>query len=151
MEILIVLFIITLIVGIGVTSMDGVFKEQELRKPVLEFKSFTAEAVRRATLHERPQVLMFDRTGVVMPLRVRRSGNDTDVRLKRFTLPPGMTLSLRRFGAEKFVPAEGQRLIVAPSGLCEPLTARFEHGESWFEVTLDPLTGGAKEERMVVK
>jgi hypothetical protein len=73
------------------------------------------------------------------------------VRLKRFTLPPGMSLSLRRFGAEKFVPAEGHRLIVAPSGLCEPLTARFELGESWFEVTLDPLTGGAKEERMVVK
>jgi hypothetical protein len=71
--------------------------------------------------------------------------------VKRFTLPPDMSLSLRRFGSDKFVPAAGQRLIIAPSGLCEPLTARFEQGRSWFEVTLDPLTGGAREESMVVQ
>jgi hypothetical protein len=122
-----------------------------LRKPVLQFKDLTAEAVRRATLYERPQVLIFDKAGMVMPLRVRSQGDGTAPRVKRFTLPPGMSLTLRRFGSDKFIPAEGQRLMVSPSGLCEPLTARFQQGESWFEVTLDPLTGGAKEERMVVK
>jgi prepilin-type N-terminal cleavage/methylation domain-containing protein len=150
-EIIIVVFIISLLVGVGVMNFDGLAQEQELRKPVLEFKDLAAEAVRRATLYERPQVLIFDKTGVVMPLRVPRAGDDTPVRVRRSTLPPGMSLSLRRFGAEKFAPAEGQRLIISPSGLCEPLTARFERGQSWFEVTLDPLTGAAKEERMVVR
>lgn len=151
MEVLMVLFIIALITGMAVMNFDGIFKEQDLRKPVLEFKDLTAEAVRRATLYERPQVLMFDKAGMVLPLQVRRVGDSAPVRMKRFTLPPGMTLALRRFGSEKFMPAEGQRLMISPSGLCEPLTARFQQGESWFEVTLDPLTGAAKEERMVVK
>lgn len=151
LEMMIVLVIIMLIVGLGAMSFDGVMQEQELRKPVLEFKSLAAEAVRRATLYERPQVLIFDKAGAVMPLRIARAADDTPIQVKRFTLPPGMSLSLRRFGAEKFAPAEGQRLIISPSGLCEPLTARFERGQSWFEVTLDPLTGAAKEERMVVQ
>jgi hypothetical protein len=151
MEILIVLFIIALITGMAVMNFDGIFKEQDLRKPVLAFKDLTAEAVRRATLYERPQVLIFDGSGMVMPLHARPQGNGAPPRVKRFTLPPGMSLTLRRFGSDKFMPAEGQRLMVSPSGLCEPLTARFQQGESWFEVTLDPLTGGAKEERMVVK
>lgn len=151
LELMIVLVIIILVVGLGTMSFDGMMQEQELRKPVLEFKELTAEAVRRATLYERPQVLVFDKAGGAMPLRMPRAGDQTPVPVKRFTLPPGMALSLRRFGAEKFAPAEGQRLIISPSGLCEPLTARFERGLSWFEVTLDPLTGAAKEERMVAR
>lgn len=151
LELMIVLVIIMLVVGLGTMSFDGVMQEQELRKPVLEFKDLAAEAVRRATLYERPQVLIFDKAGVVMPLRMPRAGDDTPVPVKRCVLPPDMSLSLRRFGAERFAPAEGQRLIISPSGLCEPLTARFDRGQSWFEVTLDPLTGAAKEERMVVR
>ena len=151
LEIVIVLVIITLILGLSVVSFDTVFQEQELRKPVLQFKDLTAEAVRRATLYERPQVLFFDKAGMVLPMRVGHQADGRPMPVKRLTLPPGMSLMLRRFGSEKFLPAEGQRLIVSPSGLCEPLTARFELGPSWFEVTLDPLTGAAKEERMVVK
>ncbi|RBP35340.1 prepilin-type N-terminal cleavage/methylation domain-containing protein [Roseimicrobium gellanilyticum] len=151
LELVVVLVIISFVVGLGVMSFDGVVQEGELRKPVLEFKDLTAEAVRRATLYERPQVLIFDSAGMVMPLRMRRESAGAVMRVKRFTLPPGMSLMLRRFGSDKFAPAEGQRLIVSPSGLCEPLTARFQRGQSWFEVTLDPLTGAAKEERMVVQ
>ena len=151
LEIVIVLFIIMLILGLSVMNFDGVMQEQELRKPVLEFKGLTAEAVRRAALYERPQVLVFDQNGMLLPLQAPGAGSPSAPRVKRITLPPNMSLSLRRFGSDKFVPAAGQRLIIAPSGLCEPLTARFEQGRSWFEVTLDPLTGGAREESMVVQ
>lgn len=156
LELTVVLVIIMMMLGIGVMSFDSVAQEHELRKPVLEFKSMTMEAVRRAALYERPQVLIFDQQGMLMRLQAPRAGASEGIetagpRVKRFTLPPHMVLSLRRFGSDKFVPAAGQRLIIAPSGLCEPITARFEQGRSWFEVTLDPLTGGAREESMIIQ
>ena len=64
---------------------------------------------------------------------------------------PNLKLTLQRFGSEKFAPAAGQRLVVAPGGLCEPLTARFELGSSWIEISSIRSAAAAREEAMNIQ
>lgn len=155
LEMVVVLVIITLLVGVGVMSFDGLLREQEMRRPVSELKRMTQEAVRRAVQHERPQVIVFDGNGFSTrgekAPQAANGSHQAPPLVDHARLPDGMTLVLRRFGAAKFTAAGGQRLMVTPGGLCEPLTARFEQGHSWIEVTLDPLTGGVAEESMVIE
>lgn len=152
LELVIVLVIMALLMGVAVVNFDGVDAERDLRRPASELQRMTMEAVRRAGLYERPQMILFDARGFAMRYRTdadgRRESGDNAVWQRRVDLPPAMKLSLRRFGSNRFAPAAGQRLSIAPGGLCEPVTARFELGASWIEVTLDPLSGGVADEAM---
>lgn len=155
LELVIVLFIMALLVGLAVMRFDSVTAEQEMRRPVSELQRMTMEAVRRAGLYEKPQVIAFDAKGFAMRYKTDSDGratkDDTAVWQRRVDMPPGMKLTLRRFGAQKFSPASGQRLVVSPGGLCEPLSARFELGRSWIEIALDPLSGGIRDEAMNIQ
>lgn len=155
MEVVIVLVIVALLMGLAVVRFDSVTAQQEVRRPVSELQRMTLDAVRRAVLYERPQTILFDARGFTMRYKTDVNGQadaqDTAVWQRRVEIPSGMKLLLRRFGSVKFTPAAGQRLVVAPGGLCEPLTARFELGQSWIEVTLDPLSGGVREEAMNIQ
>jgi hypothetical protein len=151
----IVLAIMAVLMTVAVMSFDTVTHEQDLRRPVSELQRMTHEAVQRASIYERPQIITFDSRGFVMRYRNdadgRAAANDDAIWQRRVELPPSMKLTLQRFGSEKFAPAAGQRLVVAPGGLCEPLTARFELGSSWIQITLDPLSGTAREETMNIQ
>src|SRR3954469_13730187 len=135
LEMVIVLTIIALLIGLSIMSFEGVTRSQDLRRPVSELQRMTQEAVERASIYERPQIITFDATGFAMRYRTDANGlvssEDNAAWLRRVKIPPGMKLSLRRFGAQKFAPAAGQRLVVAPGGLCEPLSARFELENAW--------------------
>lgn len=143
---MVVLFIIGLLSGVGVISFNSVTRGQEVRRPAMEFQRLVREAMRRAAATEEPQTIVFDKRGFTM--RFRNDAGDGSAWQHRVDLPEAMTLVLRRFGEEKFAPAAGQRLVVAPGGLCEPLAARFQLGDAWVEFTLDPLSGGARDEGM---
>lgn len=149
LEMMIVLFIISLLSGVAVVSFNSVSREQEVRRPALEFQKLVREAVRRAAATEEPQIIVFDKKGFAM--RFRNDTGDNLAWQHRVDIPVEMTLSLRRFGADKFAAAAGQRLVIAPGGLCEPLSARFELHDSWVEFALDPLSGGARDESMVIQ
>jgi prepilin-type N-terminal cleavage/methylation domain-containing protein len=155
LEMVIVLAIMALLMGVAVMSFDSVGHQQELRRPVSELLRMTAEAVQRASLYERAQVINFDARGFSMRYRTdadgRTSTDDTGLWQRRVDTPGNLKLTLQRFGSEKFAPAAGQRLVIAPGGLCEPLTARFELGPSWIEIVLDPLSGGARSEAMNIQ
>jgi prepilin-type N-terminal cleavage/methylation domain-containing protein len=155
LEMVIVLAIMALLTGVAVMSFDSVGHQQELRRPVSELLRMTAEAVQRASLYERAQVINFDTEGFSMRYKTdadgRTSAGDTQLWQRRVDTPANLKFTLRRFGSEKFVAAAGQRLVIAPGGLCEPLTARFELGPSWIEIVLDPLSGGAQSETMNIQ
>lgn len=155
LEVSLVLFVMALLVGLSVYSFGGVSAEEDLRRPATELQRMTMEAVRRASLYEKPQVILFDQKGFIMRYRADFDGKsrNEDERLwqRRIDIPPQMKLTLRRWGSDKFAAAAGQRLIIAPSGLCEPLTARFELQNSWLEMTFDPLSGNVMDEEMNVE
>jgi type II secretion system protein H len=154
-EMVVVLFIISLVIGIAVMSFEGMSGEQELKRPVNELQRMTQEAVSRASLYERPQTIRFDSKGFSMRYQKDADGrvasDDNKVWQRRINLPDGMKLSLRRFGTDRFAPAAGQVLTVAPGGLCEPIAARFELDRSWIEVLIDPLSGSIQDQRMTVQ
>ncbi|HSJ01556.1 MAG: Tfp pilus assembly protein FimT/FimU [Verrucomicrobium sp.] len=154
LEMTVVMFIMCLLVGLCVYSFAGLTAEDELRRPATELQRMTMEAVRRASLHEKSQLIIFEPKGFAIryksdPDGIRRQ-EDQQTWVRRVSTPPTMKMLLRRWGSEKFVPAPGQRLVIASSGLCEPLTARFELNGSWLEITLDPLSGRVIDESMNV-
>jgi len=155
LEMCIVLFVMALLVGISVFSFGGVTQEEALRRPALEMQRMVMEAVRRSSLYERPQTIAFDAKGFAMRYRTDVNGqatnDDQQVWQRRVQMPPDMQLSLRRFGSDKFTPAAGQRLVVAPSGLCEPIAARFQMDGSWIEIAFDPLSGVVRDETMFIR
>lgn len=146
---MIVLFIIALLSGIAVLSFGGITREQDVRRPAIEFQRLAREAVRRAAAFEEPQTIVFDKRGFTM--RFRNDTGDGAPWQHRVDMPDGMTLRLRRFGADKFEPAAGQRLVIGPGGLCEPLTAHFDLDGSWVRFALDPLSGAARDEEMNIR
>ncbi len=152
LEIVVVLVIISLLLGLGVMSFDGILREQEFRRPATGLKRMVQDAVRRARLDERPQVIVFEAGGFAMQLK-KPAGEPggAEPGWDRVSVPSSMRLSIRRFGGERFLPAAGQMFVVAPGGLCEPITARFEEGSSWMQITIDPLSGGVREESMVIE
>jgi type II secretory pathway pseudopilin PulG len=154
LEMTVVMFVMAVIVGISVYSFSGVTEEEILRRPASEFQRMVMEGMRRASLEESPQTITFTTRGFTMRFLQEADGRETsaDGRAweRRVEVPPDMRLSLRRWGAREFKPAAGQELVIAPSGLCEPLTIRFERGASWLELGLDPLSGGTREEAMEV-
>ena len=155
LEMMIVLLIMALLMGVAVVNYDGVGIERDLRRPASELQRMTMEAVRRSGLYERPQVIVFDGKGFSMRYKTDANGrndkNDNAIWTRRVDVPGDIKLSLRRFGMNKFTPASGQRLAIAPGGVCEPITARFEKGKAWLEITLDPLSGGVAEEFMNIQ
>lgn len=154
LELVIVMVIMALLMGLAVVNFDGVDAERDLRRPASELQRMTMEAVRRSGLWERPQVIVFDSKGFSMRYRNDANGrsekSDKAVWHRRVDIAPEVKLTLRRFGTQKFAPAAGQRISIAPGGLCEPLTARFEKGASWLEITLDPLSGSVSEQAMYI-
>lgn len=154
MEMTLVMLVMALIVGLGAYSFGGVSGEELLRRPASEFQKMVLESVRRASLYERAQVIFFDRQGFVLRYQedqqaLNREGED-QLWQRRVEVPLEMGVKLRRWGQNQFLAAAGQKLVIAPGGLCEPLTVRFEHRGSWLELTLDPLSGGVADEAMFV-
>ena len=156
------MLVMALVMGIAAYSFGGVSGEEVLRRPASEFQRVVLESVRRAALYERPQVIAFDKQGFLVrhpqadqPQRGLQAmgkiqSEQAQMWQRRVMLPGGMTAKLRRWGQRNFTPAAGQRMVIAPGGLCEPLTLRLEQGASWMELTLDPLSGGVAEEAMHV-
>ncbi len=151
LEMVVVLAIISILAGIAVVSFDGINQERAMREPVIAFEDLTMEAMTRANLHEKPLVIVFGKSGMLLSSRSSTGAVGRGNYQREISFPAGMTLFLRRFGQTVFQPSEGQRLFIAPGGICEPVSARFQRGSSWIEVTLDPLSGAIADEVMYLQ
>jgi prepilin-type N-terminal cleavage/methylation domain-containing protein len=155
LELVVVLFIMVLFVSVAAFSFEGVTDEQVLRTPGGELQRVAREAVRRAGMYEEAEVIVFDQRGFGVRYRddPELNGGAPDSRhwLRRVELPQDMQLKMKRWGQKEWQPAAGQRWIVQPSGLCEPVTVRLERGRSYLEMQFNPLTGGVADERMSIQ
>lgn len=111
-----VLAIAALIIGVGAGAVGMMTDEQELRKVARDAEVSFMQSMTRMLTTSAPQGVNLE------------------------TLSFGRKLTVRRAGAKEFVPAAGQRMLLRPGGLCEPLTLRWEKGTQWIVATLDPLT-----------
>ena len=152
LEVMIVLVIITLLLGISVMSIQGVNDQQTMRTPALELQRMAREAVRRAGMYEETQVITFEKNAFIIRYKSdAKAVADADSKTiwqRRIDIPANMRMSIQRWGKTDWTPAAGQRWVVQPSGLCEPLAVRFEMGNSVVALRFNPLTGGVAEETM---
>jgi len=118
LEMIVVLVIAGLIIGIGAAAVAQLTEEHELRKVANDAEGVLMQAMTMTLATSQPQAVNLEELGKQAKLMVRR------------------------MGAEDFAPAAGQRLLLRPGGLCEPLTLRWQKGAAWISATLDPLTGG---------
>lgn len=141
LEVMVVLAIAALIVGIGAGAMQNIGQENELKKATQAVEGVFMTAVHRAYTSSYAHVVAFDEQGVMLlgeaPEASKESAASTSV-----ALPQGTRLLLRRMGSDRMVPAAGQRVLLRPGGLCEPLQLQFSWQGSTVSTSLDPLTGG---------
>lgn len=121
LEMIVVLAIAALVIGIGAAAVAQLTEEHELRKVAHDAEGVFMQAVTRTLATTQPQSVNLEELGKQAKLTVRR------------------------MGADEFSPAAGQRLLLRPGGLCEPLTLRWQKDAAWISATLDPLTGGFAE------
>jgi type II secretory pathway pseudopilin PulG len=144
-----VMFIMAIFITVAAFSFQGVTDEQILRTPASELKRMAREMVSRAGVYEQPESIMFEKTGFGIRYRSDASATDgapAQYWLRRVQTPPDMRLMMKRWGQNKWLPAAGQAWVALPSGLCEPLSIRFEWGRSYSEMQFNPLTGGVADE-----
>lgn len=139
-EIALVLAIMVLIIGAAIPLSSGFMREQRLRDPVRELLILAKTARTEAMTTGRPTGVVFGKNGYGLLRPAADEASDT------YTLPRGMSYSIRPFGSEKTAKPDGQTWIFQPSGLCEPITFRLEEDDAWIEVAFDPLTAGIGEE-----
>lgn len=152
LEMSVVLFIMAILAGLCIHNFSSLSQEDVIRKPVVELQRMTMGAMRRVAASAEAEVIAFEPRGFTIQYRRAADGLEATGKQERWqrrvTVPEGMKVLLKRFGASSFQPAAGQQVLFLPGSLCEPMTARFELGTSWLQIRLDPLTGGVAEEEM---
>jgi prepilin-type N-terminal cleavage/methylation domain-containing protein len=141
LEMIVVLAIAAIIIGIGAGAVQRISQENELRKASLEAEKVFMLAAQRAYATSITQMVVFDEEG----LELTGANPQAPVASVRVSFPAGTRLQLRRMGSDRWSLAAGQRLMLRPGGLCEPLGLRFDWQRSTLRATLDPLTGGMVE------
>ncbi|MGV3662952.1 MAG: type II secretion system protein [Prosthecobacter sp.] len=116
LEMIVVLAIAGLLIGVGAGAVVMMTDEHELRKVARDAEMSFMQAMTRVLTTSAPQSVNLG------------------------TLAFGRNLTVRRAGAKDFTPVAGQRMLLRPGGLCEPLTLRWQKDTQWIVATLDPLT-----------
>lgn len=117
LEMIVVLAIGALVIGIGATAVHRLTEDHALRQTTQSAERVVMQAMTRALATAQPQSVNLDE------------------------LKHGARLTVRRVGMAEFAASSGQRMVLRPGGLCEPLTLLWQQGDAWIRATLDPLTG----------
>ncbi|WP_395735562.1 Tfp pilus assembly protein FimT/FimU [Prosthecobacter sp.] len=138
LEMIVVLAIAALIIGIGAGAVQRMAQENELRKVSQDVEALFMQAAQRASATSITQMVVFDQDGVELTGANPQAGGAG----MRVAFPAGTKFQLRRMGSDRWGAAAGQRLMILPGGLCEPLGLRLDWQNSTVRASLDPLTGG---------
>ncbi len=143
LEMITVMALIIMMLGIAAFATRQVAPEPAVRKPGNDLIRLSKTAVRAAAVQGRGYMLAFDKNGFSL---LGNEGGQSD----RVSLPKGMKVFIKRWGARDWEPAEGQRWWFGMQGLCEPLSVRIAAADSALTLRFNPLTGSPAEEEMEV-
>lgn len=155
-EIVITLSIIALLLGMTVLTINSVSSERQLRTPAEVLKDFAKQARMFAIVEQRPhQVLITPRS-----LRLQSSGQSLNEdyinikgevaedipAIKRYDLEEDTRMLIRRWNEAEWRPVKADSWVFEHSGICEPLSIRFERvtDGSYLELTFNALTANVE-------
>jgi prepilin-type N-terminal cleavage/methylation domain-containing protein len=157
-EIVIVLSILALLLGMTVLRINSVSGERQLRGGAEALKDFAKQARMFAIVEQRPhQVLLTPRTirlqasgQVLTEDYVNRNGelNENIPSLKRYDIDDDLRMSIRRWRDTEWRPVKIDSWVFEHTGICEPLSVRFDRDTdgSFLELTFNALTANVENE-----
>ncbi len=136
-EIAIAVFIMLLLLGLAVPSLNGVLKDRRLRRSVDDMNRLVRTAQERSVAERRPYLISWQKDHIVLrPESLRK--DEADQPLTTLTLRKGDAFLLKLPAAllEK-VPADW---VFWPSGTCEPALVSFKGPEGAWTARYSALT-----------
>ncbi|MCB1091120.1 MAG: hypothetical protein KDL87_06300 [Verrucomicrobiae bacterium] len=140
------LAIIAVLSGYFMIRFSESREEELLKPPATKLRLMSQKAMRQATAYREDFTIVFTQAEIAL-LRGHGlpQGWEGDQILESISVPSGIDLQLRLLGDDKWFPANGDPWFFRPAGLCEPIEVRFTSGNSFIELTFDPLTARAEE------
>lgn len=134
LEVIVVLSIMVLIIGIGVSSFQTFDEKGEFDEPTARLAQMAKFSLQAAMVRHRGISIGFDEAGFAVLGEGAGPGG-------RYTLPGGMGIKLLRLGSRDWEKADGQIWRFGEQGICEPIKVRFESENGIEEMAFHPLTG----------
>lgn len=157
LEVVIALFMIGILLGIGLIAYNGKKNDKNLREAAIEIEALASKARTLAFMKQTSYRLTIPSANTVILEQPSPSGSGY---AQRETYNGNVEISLRRWGAkdddwllgigDKQNP-EPIHWYFSPSGLCEPVSIRLMEGSNWIVLHMDPLTGRVQEEESYIK
>jgi hypothetical protein len=165
--------LVAILVTVSVVSYKPDSPAKKMREAVVELEALAAQGHTMAMLHQKPFWLRFERNRVLLEGASLSEVNTSGVpeiegseqlavpeeelsrvtEYESYSFPEGMEVFVRRWGAAEQAwfhqQKEGDPYIFwnfESNGLCEPISLRFELGESWTVLEMDPLTARIADE-----
>ncbi len=176
-EVMIGLFIASLIIGLTVFSLDSLSDEKRLRRPANKMKELARDAMRRSVSTQRSYSIFMNQTFFMLrETHVRQEDVDDFYRnqnerlsegpslfddeeeisrpqqriIARYELPEGMTIQWKRWIDKDLSVPKSVEWVFDPSGICEPVTIAFSNDRGFIEMDFNPLTAKVQDERMII-
>lgn len=163
-EIVVSIFIVTLILGVATLSFRTIQDEGRLKTESVALKLAARKLMRQAVEHNRsyamtlaPSFFAVGPTYSEAAMEGSFMGMDPEeamrqIRGERHQLDHGIQLWVRRWNEPIFraprVPFE--RWVFEPGGICEPLSLRLTYGDATMSMTFNPLTAHVDDESLII-
>ena len=134
LEIIVALSVAMLILGAASLTIGSVNQEHQLRRFAGGIETAARAAHLDAVTNQQTRVLMLDGKSI----RDLKSGKELEV--------PKLELSID----SKWKTPRDIAWKFSPSGICEPISLRITSENGTLEMTFDPLTGEAADERVTI-
>lgn len=167
-EIVVTLFIITLIMGAAVMSLNSVGPKKELMRPAVKMKVLARKAIGLSRNTQRPHSIFMnseffvlrethmreedveaafapqEQDGRRIDFKVRDEDEEepsAQVRVvERFDIDEGMTIMVKRYNDKEWRVPKNEDWNFYVSGICDPMMVRFETKDGFIEMDFNPLT-----------
>lgn len=177
-EIMVALFIASLVVGLVVLNIDSVSDEKRLRAATKELNMMAADALRRAIAEQRSYSIFINQNFFMLrethvrqediekfyqeqneQITQTQSGSlfeDDTLEtprqrvIGRFDLEEDMTIQWKRWVEREYSLPKGVEWVFSPSGICEPVSVRISSDKGYIEMDYNPLTAKPQDERMMI-
>jgi prepilin-type N-terminal cleavage/methylation domain-containing protein len=122
-EVVLAVFILVLLLGLAVPTLEGLFADKRLRHSLDEFNNLVHQAQERSVTERRPYLIVWNKNNVSLRPEVFAKGEEMKP-TAAFTLGGEDTLKITLTAALMKKPAP--EWIFWPSGACEPATVQFK-------------------------
>ena len=166
-ELVVVLFIITLIIGAAALTLSTAGPKKQLLRPAVKMKVFARKALALARSTQRPHSIFMSQDFFVLRETHMRQDDIDDVLdpkrklggrvgfrvddedeealpairvVERYDLDEGTEILVRRFGEKDWHTPKKEDWNFYTSGICDPIMVQFVTADGFIEMEFNPLT-----------